>query len=255
MALGSILTNLDGFTGSLCGTLTPTNGGNIVDLRSEQNLVAWYDASNAANLTLDGSNRVSQWNDIGPAASRHLINGTLASQPIYTAATGGSPAYVTFDGVDDFLLASFTLAQPSWIVLAVKQVSWTYPDAIMDGVTANTGKIAQDPPASSPSFAIFAGGTFGIFSTALAIGNFGVISTLFNGTNSSLAVNRGAVSAPGADVGTGTMGGITLGAQGPGNTAWSNIQVCGLAVFNAAPTSRSQTRVINYMMSKYNIAA
>jgi len=94
MSLGGILTDLDGFTGSLAGTLVPNSGGNIVDLRSEQNLAAWYDASNSANLTVDSVGRVSQWNDTSTFASRHLTQATAGSQPIYLPWSGQNYGYL-----------------------------------------------------------------------------------------------------------------------------------------------------------------
>lgn len=215
---------------------------------------AVYDVADRSTLTVDGSLRVSQMNDISGRA-RHAIQGTLAAQPLYTAPAGSAAPYITFDGADDFMRAVFTLAQPTWILAAVAQISWTYPDALMDGATANTGKITQDPPASSPSFSIYAGGTLGIYSTALTLGTPGVFSAVFNGTASSLAVNRGAIAAPGANVGTASMGGITIGAQGPGNTSWANLRFYGLAAFSKIPNPTDQLRAINYMISRYNIPA
>lgn len=47
-------------------------------------LAAWYDASNAASITLNGST-VSQWNDLS-GNGRHQIQGSASLQPTYNAS-------------------------------------------------------------------------------------------------------------------------------------------------------------------------
>lgn len=47
-----------------------------------QPLTSWFDASDAGTLTIDGSNRVSQWDDKG-LAKLNSVQGTLSLQPIY----------------------------------------------------------------------------------------------------------------------------------------------------------------------------
>lgn len=49
---------------------------------------AWYDASDAATLTIDGSNLVSQWSDKS-GNGRHVTQATAASRPTYNAQAVG----------------------------------------------------------------------------------------------------------------------------------------------------------------------
>ena len=87
-------------TTALCGgtsaTLTATAGG--VALSSTVSIsgtatasytvcgaALWLDGSDASTLTLDGSNRVSQWRDKSGNV-RHAANSTLAEQPVAVAA-------------------------------------------------------------------------------------------------------------------------------------------------------------------------
>lgn len=59
-------------------------------------LIAWFKASDASTITLNGSN-VSRWDDKSPNAN-HLTQASAVRQPLYN--TGVS---VEFDGIDDFL--------------------------------------------------------------------------------------------------------------------------------------------------------
>jgi hypothetical protein len=50
------------------------------------NLLAWYDASDADSITLDGNIRVSQWNDLS-GNLRHVSQGTTTSRPFFASQT------------------------------------------------------------------------------------------------------------------------------------------------------------------------
>jgi hypothetical protein len=62
-------------------------------------LVAWYDASDAASIT-HVAGAVSQWND-KTAGAAHLTQGTAANKPTYSATgLGGAQPSISFDGGD-----------------------------------------------------------------------------------------------------------------------------------------------------------
>lgn len=62
--------------------------------KSISGLAAWYDASNAASITLNGST-VSQWSDLS-GNGRHQSQGTASLQPNYSLANAnGKPALTT----------------------------------------------------------------------------------------------------------------------------------------------------------------
>ena len=250
MSLGCLISDLYGNIGSLGGTLVSNAGNRISDIRSEQNLAAFYDASNSANLTLDGSNRVSQWNDTSPFASRHLTQVTVASQPIYTAASGGSPAYVLFDGVDDWLKTSpFTLNQPETVYLVASQVSWTLLDNLYDGNTDDSMGLVQYNTAA-PQITMTAGTV--LETTGPAVGALTVFGNVFNGASSGLSFNRSALVT--GNAGAANAGGFTLGKQGTNvATRFGNIRVSAVAIFSVAHDARTRARVINYLVSRYNV--
>jgi hypothetical protein len=75
------------------------------------NLVAWYDASDAASITHVGG-AVSQWNDISGNGA-HLTQATGANQPTYSATgLGGAQPAITFDGVDNWMETAATAVAP-----------------------------------------------------------------------------------------------------------------------------------------------
>lgn len=62
----------------------------------------WLDAADSTTITLNGSN-VSQWSDKS-GNSRHISQGTAASQPTYAATGLNGQGLITFDGSNDILL-------------------------------------------------------------------------------------------------------------------------------------------------------
>lgn len=65
---------------------------------------AWFDASDAASVTLDAS-AVTQWNDKS-GNGYHLSQATGANQPTYTTAGLNGLNVITFDGTNDTLQGS-----------------------------------------------------------------------------------------------------------------------------------------------------
>lgn len=78
------------------------NGASTPAPETVSNLVAWYDADNAASITKDGSNRVARWDSrVGSYFMQQT--GADSLKPIWTdGEVGGKPAIIC-DGVDDFL--------------------------------------------------------------------------------------------------------------------------------------------------------
>lgn len=72
--------------------LRPTPTG--FDPRRISGIYAWYDASAASSITLNGTN-VSEWRDLS-GGGRHVSNGTAATQPAYTLAGQNGRNCLTF---------------------------------------------------------------------------------------------------------------------------------------------------------------
>lgn len=109
-------------------------------------LALWLDAADASTITLNGST-VSQWNDKS-GNNRHASQATAANQPTRTLNGLGGRTVLTFDGVNDFLNATFTLTN--------------FSVGIVGTLTANTATIYYplgfgNPPSGSAGLSV--GGT------------------------------------------------------------------------------------------------
>ncbi len=86
-------------------------------------LALWLDGGDAASVTLDGSNNVSQWSDKSGNA-RHVTQASATQRPAYVASAINGLNCLNFDGSDDFLASSaFTLGELT--LFAVVTARWT----------------------------------------------------------------------------------------------------------------------------------
>lgn len=70
--------------------------------KSISGLALWCDAGRLDTLTIDGANKVSQWNDLS-GNNRHFTQATADAQPLYVSAQLNGRAVVKTDGTDDFM--------------------------------------------------------------------------------------------------------------------------------------------------------
>lgn len=199
------------------------------------NLAAWY--RYRQGLT-NVSGKVSSWGD-SSNNSRPLLQATAANRP--TLLSDGT---VLFDGTDDYLQATFTLAQPFTIYATLQQVTWTSGDIVFDGVTGTT-KLTQT--ASTPELTLDGGTALSASSTIPVAPKWGVFAAVFNGTSGVYQAGGGAAAASvTGDAGAGTAGGFTLGAsRAPGS--YANIAVREVAIFSVAHDAPTRLQMLRYM--------
>lgn len=200
-------------------------------------------SSNAATVTINTSGATGA----RISGARDLVQMTAANQPILTIAATGN--YLTFDGSNDYLkAAAFALSQPETVYFVGSQVTWTDQDSIYDGNSDTSGKLQQRT--SSPSIRILASNP-ATSTSALAVGQNGVVSVVFNGIASSLRVNREAANT--GDASTSAMGGFVLGSNGPASAQWSNITVSEIIIRSVADGTSTQDAFILYAMRKWGV--
>lgn len=209
----------------------PSPVARIVNLRP----AAWY--RSGRGYTVGAANAVSMWAD-STSNARHVLQSTGANQPILQ--TDGS---LLFDGSNDFMQIAFALVQPTTLYMLVKQITWTSGDVFCDGFTLTSGNLLQT--GSSPSLSISAG-TTACANAGLALSTYGILSAVFSGTQSTLAVNKGAPAAASSTAGTTAMAGFTLGGDANGSNN-GNMQVKEILIFPAAHNQTTQYQVINYL--------
>jgi len=203
------------------------------------NTVAWYDYEE--NITKDGSNLVSVWGDKS-GNGNDLLQATGANQPVVNSNG------VLFDGFSDFMKANtFTLEQPEFIYIVLKQISWTMNDAIFDGNVSNFMLLQQRD--LSPNLAAYAGAVSSL-NGDLAIGSYGIVRVLYNGASSKLQVNEETPIT--GNFGTSNGGGFTLAAQANGSR-FSNIEVKEVIIRKIADSASDEQEIYNYLSKKYGI--
>ena len=81
----------------------PAGGGGSFAPDDIAGLVLWLDADDAATITKDGSNNVSQWNDKSGNGD-HAVQATAARQPLYVASGINGKGAIDFRNDDHFEL-------------------------------------------------------------------------------------------------------------------------------------------------------
>lgn len=187
----------------------------------------WWDVSDFSTLFQDSAGSVPVTGADQAVArvedksgnGNHLLQATASQCPVLSSGDGGRYC-LEFDGVDDFLQASFTLALPVTCIHAIQQLTWTGNDSIFDGVTVNSLRLRQTVLASP---GLWVGNSADGFGTdKMPVGENHVISFVSNGASSSLAIDN---LTPTTGLGwSSDAGGFTLGmagnGAGPGNILW-----------------------------------
>jgi len=204
--------------------------------------VAWY--RYGRGIVLGGSG-VRRWKDQS-GNGRDLLQNIDTNRPV--AQSDGS---ILFDGVDNFIKSeAFTLIQPTTVYALVKQVTWANGDTLFDGDTTQSGRIYQDT-ATPDLGGTSNGANFFARNSNLTLGNYGVISVVWNGAASILQVNN--TTPITSNAGAGSMGGFTVGSIGAGTSLWANIQVKEAVIFSSAHNATTRALVIDYLTNKVGL--
>jgi len=113
-----------------------SSGGGGGDLWTPAEITTdlWLDSSDLSTITIDGSNRVGQWNDKS-GNNRNLIQSTNGNKPLLVSGE------ITFDGVDDFLQTSgnwFLPGNPEFYVFFVYKKTTTTKGGLFGTGVNNT---------------------------------------------------------------------------------------------------------------------
>ena len=191
---------------------------------------AWY--RNATGVTEAGG-FASQWDDYSGNA-RHLVQAAGTNQPAYSAGV------FTFDGVDNYMTASFTSNQPITYYLVGSQVTWSAGfEYLFDGGIADRVALAQ--AVGTPGLSLYAG-SFVANNTNLAVNTAGIVCAVFNGASSSLRVNN-TVKTTG-NAGANNAAGVTLGGRAGGAGQAGHMTAREFIIFSAAHDDATQSSVI-----------
>lgn len=200
----------------------------------------WYDATDLATITKDGSNLVSDWAAKGGAATgKNLLQGTGINQPLWV-----SPGTIRFDGVDNFLKsAAFTWNQPCYVYILFKY-TWVLNATIFDGNLTNYFRLNQT--VSSPNMSLYAGSSLNS-NPDLQPNTWGIIRALANGANSKIITNDNAAVT--GNAGTRNAGGLTIGRRGNTDEYYGNIEVKDIVCVDIDDAA-NETEIYNWLVTR-----
>jgi len=224
--------------------LFPSNAGIIT-----ANQVFDFDAD--AGTTTD-ANGLTNWTDQSLNAVGDLFAESAATSPDLIANGNpiGNGNAIDFNGTMNRmrLTGGFTFAQPETIYLVARWDSWTINDTMIDGEVVNALALIQHD--ATPKMRLFAG-SFAADNTDLAVGNWGIISVVFNGANSSIRVNNNTETT--GNPGSINANGLTLGSRRNGSS-YGAFRICRLIGYDTtAHTDAEQDQNITALNSIYNV--
>jgi hypothetical protein len=179
--------------------------------------------------------------------SHHLRQSSALAQPLFSSSG------VTFNGVNSWMKTDvFPVSQPLSCYIVLKQVTWRINGYIHDGLASDYCYVlSQSPyPNTSPNLAMYGGG-WGLINSNLPVGIVGVITEITNGANCSLQVNN--FSPVTGSLTTISPNGFTIGSVANGDGQNGNFQIQSIIFRQGVDDANTQTKIKNYLYSKYNI--
>lgn len=231
-------------------------------------LILWLDAQNVASITMDGSNRVSQWNDLS-SSNAPATAAVLANQPVYAAAQINAFPAMTFNGINQYFDVPLfpTILECSVFVVVNSITSAT--SRVVFGKRSNSNGVpvsALIQITTTGTNTFTARDNLGAIGTATAAGSvtgpycISGIKQIVGGVTMNLSVFRN-------NANTGVANGIaystttgdnntTVGAQYGGSpvpNSYTNSPIGEVVVYNRALTTPEQAQVYAYLQVKWGL--
>lgn len=218
------------------------------DPKTISGLAAWYDASKASSITLNGSN-VSSWADLS-GNGRDATQATAANQPSYsTAALNGKNVVVAQDASRSLKTAAFPAGLPQ-TVFVVASTSGANQGIFQRGVVNSIHSLWR----ASPNFLARRGS--GSEATFAASDGYKVFTCVFTQTLARLFVGNTQGTDNTANI-TGTVGDST---DSRTLTLFALDSILGMVggiaeflYYNANLPASDQDKVRSYLSKKWNV--
>jgi hypothetical protein len=229
--------------------------------KSIATLAGWWDASVTSSLAqlstgdtavAADSDPVGSWADLS-GNGRNLTQSTTNNRPVYkTGVLNGKPV-IDFDGVNDSMLASFTLAQPItyFVVYRYDATITTGNPRVFDGATGNTMSFFGST--SSTLMGIYAGSSADPFISMAQRTQFSITEIQANGASTAVRLNGASVNfSLSSNIGAGAPNGIRLGAFSQSST-FGDVSFAEVLIYSSIIAESAARRVRSYLGKKYGI--
>lgn len=232
--------------------VAPFSPDDISDLK------LWLDANDAATITKDGGNLVSQWDDKS-GEGNNVSQATPSQQPLWVDAVQNGLPIIRFDGVNDFLKRSTyvggVLAQPNtaFVVCKFPGIASGTLAPVFDGGSGNSQRnlfYNQQPATSTTGHVVFAGTGLVNTTTTKDTTNIRLYDLVFNGGSSRLF--RDSVQLSAGNAGTFPMGGVSL-AVFNNVTFFANPDIAEILIYNKLLTTQEKDDVRDFLNTKWGL--
>lgn len=236
-------------TAPASGTPTYTVTGDTLAVPVTNQLVLHLDASQLSGLSNNDS--IATWTDESTSGN-DLTQGTANNQPLYqTNVLNGLPA-VRFDG-NQWLRNNAIYSQPGHLFTVFQQDGGSASknlEILFDGRAGEQAGniIFMELWNSSSLWRMYTSGSFTFSSPGTAADNFGILTTLYDTSNSVARFNGTQLGT--GDVGAGELRGLTLGADRNDGRGF-NGHIAELLWYDASLNGTEQTAVEQYLDEKW----
>lgn len=215
----------------------------LASIMGDGNTAGWYRSDTIGTITMDGSNKVTQWNDIS-GNSHNLAASSNDFTPTWTSNG------IHFDGVYNYMAATFTLNDPTFIYMVCKVYSTNTDYSYFLGGIGSAGFYTSHL-SSSPEYLAVSQNQ--LITTNMISDQFIVLRVLLNGISTKALINGSSVIT--GDGGATNMGGLTLGSQtGVGyGGSHSQIDIKEVIVRKTSDNSTNENVIYTYLKNKYGL--
>lgn len=244
MGGAAVWTGASGTTEWQDSSVTATASGTSVLWIGTASAAGEYIEINTCSVKLATDTNVSDWAD--KYGSRSVSQATANKQPLYVASGGpNNLPYVEFDGINELLkLTDATMVQPyTRIVLCQPTVSDDTTGTVYDGSNNTSGLLYV----TAADFVSMFAGTQIQHVPSIEVSDWHVITCIFNGASSSIAVDLGTPKT--GNAGASDPGGITLGARG-GGTFPGDTRIVHAIEYSGVPSDSDLSMVKRYLLSR-----
>lgn len=234
------------------GRFTPKSIANLTGWWNASVTSSLFQVSNGTSAVTATDDPVAYWGDLS-GNGRHLTQSTNNNRPLYKPGTLNGRPSLSFDGANDTLGASFTLAQPChhFAVFRFDSAYTSGNPRAWDGFGVSGGLLRAS--------AVLVVANYGTSDdsatvTEAEMQEFGIWETEIN--QAASFIRRGGVRRDGtsANVGTNSPSGIRLAVFQNGSAAPGNVSFAEVIIYSRILSAAEATRVRKYLGTKYNLA-